>query len=423
MQTPLHRKVALILMLALSLTMIACKRKPEDVDKWRKAKGGIEKITGWVKDKEQPMPVRKRAIEVLVEDNYSIKLPPMLEKIKDKATREQLADATVPAIEKMWKAQDMPKISKKVKEEGGQIRVSDSKSIKAKDAAYYMYPYVSDAQRAKLEAILADWLSTDHELRNKLGRTTLGQVLPRAGKKGMDGMMVWFESAKKPGSIAAQIKQHGDDKTKKEFAKKVLVVANKRHPKIGPELATIILETKDPVILPYLKRALEDSATPAGVWDDAMTALLRDHKAKASLTLQGIIKKQQGLRRWVASTRMIEQRGKSGIIQGANAFPLELDTYSKQADTGFFKESVVYCNTVKSVLAEKKQGTPEDSTKKLLASSRWPAQVLGLRCAEVHKLASLKPQVEALQESKQAIPGWDKETSVGDLAKEIAGKL
>ena len=430
----LRRLILLCTLIALSASLMACERKPSDVDKWRKAKGGIEKISGWVKDKEQPMPLRERAMVVLVEDDHSIKLPGLLNKVKDEPTRQILADATVPTIVAMWEKQDMPKMTAELKEKGGQVNVAGSQSVRAKDAAYYVYPFVSEANKTKLQDIFAAWLSEDQELRKGMGRTTLAQLLPYAGPKGMESMMDYFEKSKEPGVVAVQIKQHADEKTKKAFNARVAKLANAKHPEVGEQLMTLVLNTDDPVIVPYLKRAIEDDASSGALVDDAMTNLLRIEGPKASLFLQGLIDKKTGLKRWVAVTRMIELRGKDGVLQGANALPLEVDTYAKTADTGFFKESDIYCNFVKSEYAERVKKAKSDKdkkayasytpeVKKLLTSSRWPAQALGLRCAAKHKLAELKPEVQALSSSKQVIPGWDKEMTVGELAKDVAKEL
>lgn len=413
-----------VVLLLLSLSLSACERKPEDLEKWRNAKGGTEKMMQWAKSKKEPMPVRKRAVEILLEQNESIKLPPLLDDIKDEKTRQELAGACVPIIEKLWEAQDFPKLDEKLKTEGGQIKVSDSKAVRAKDAAYYLHPYVNEADRAKLEKILTEWLKEDHILRDQLGRTTLGQILPRAGKSGFAGMMVWFETADNPGQVAREIRRHADENTKKEFAKKVFEVADKKHPEISDELSTVILETEDEIIIPYLERAIMDEKSPAVLVDDATDALVRLSGPKASIFFTKLIAEQQGLRRWVAVTRMIELRGKDGVIQGANALPLETDKYVQGVEGGFGKESSIFCNFVKSSYEEKKLGEFEPEIKKLLTSSRWPAQALGLRCVEKHKLTGLKAEVEALSTSTQAIPGWAAEPkTVGDVAKEIAATL
>lgn len=430
----IQRLLLLCTLITLCGSLSACERKPSDVDKWRKAKGGMEKITGWVKDSKQPMPLRERAMVVLVEDDQSIKLPGLLNKIKDESTRQTLADATVPTIMGMWEKQDMPKMTAELKEKGGQVNVKGSQSVRAKDAAYYLYPFISEANKAKFQGVFAAWLGEDQELRKSMGRTTLAQLLPYAGAKGMESMMDYFDKSKDPGVVAVQIKQHADEKTKKAFNARIAKLADAKHPALGEQLMTLVLNTDDPVIVPYLKRAIEDDASSGALVDDAMTNLLRIEGPKASLFLQSLIDKKSGLKRWVAVTRMIELRGKDGVLQGANALPLELTTYNTSAAEGFYKESDIYCNFVKSEYAERVKKAKSDKKKKayasytpeikkLLTSSRWPAQTLGLRCVSKHKLTALKPEVEALSDSKQVVPGWDKEMTVGALAKDVASAL
>jgi hypothetical protein len=446
-----HATRLLIALATSSLLLGACERKPEDLEQWRNAKGGMDKMVEWAKSGEESQAVRERAVQILMEERQAIMLQQLFSDMKEGPEREQLAAVTVPIIESLWAANDLPVIDREAaKASGGAAKVEGGeKAIAAVEAAYYMHPFVPAADKPKLSKIMASWMSADQEVRNQLLDVTLGQMLPLAGPEGMDGMMAWFKSEKKPGQIARIIRDHADDKTKSAFAKVVAEVAMERHPEIDTELSTVILETDDEAIVPYLKRALKDPESPDIIVSDAFDGLARIQGARATPYFAQAVGDMRGMRRWVAATQLISLRGEAGIKQVPTALPLEVEKYDAEGDERLEKNSTYYCNLAKSELAlnlaEKKD--PEIKKKNLdartkaieensaaaakafepivagmLESPRWTSQALGLRCAQVHKLSSLAPKVSALTKSKQVLPGWG-ETTVGEFAEKVAGEL
>lgn len=418
----------LVAVLVLASFSMGCERKPEDLEKWRNAEGGMEKMIGWAKSSKEPMPVRVRAVQILIEQDKSGDLQQLFDKMKDEGVRTQLVDGAVPTIEAMWKKNDYPKMDKETQEKGGQIKVGESESVKAKDAAYYLQPYAKGESKAKLEAILGEWLTASHEtefqLRDQLGRTTLGQILPRAGDKGFAGMMSWFREAKKPGNIARKIREHADDETKEKFAKVVAERAEKDHPELSDEMRVVVLETESDVILPYLEKAIKDPNSPPALADDAMDAYVRIQGPKATGFLSKLVTEDKGLMRSVAFTRLIELRGTAGVLQAINAMPLEVEGYATEGKYTLDAETKYYCNIIKTELAKKDVKDPKPTIERMIGFNRWPAQLVAARCIEFNKWSDLKPKVEALAESEQVVPGWgEEETTLGDIAEEIAGKL
>ena len=156
LRAKLVRVVALVMLLASMSFALGCERSVEDVEKWRNAKGGMDKMVTWAKSSEKPMPVRKRALRVLIEQDEILKLQPLFDGMKDSPEKEALVSEAVVVIDEMWKKQDFPKMSDELKEKGGQVKVSgDSKAVIAKDAAYYMQPFAKGEDQKKLETILA----------------------------------------------------------------------------------------------------------------------------------------------------------------------------------------------------------------------------------------------------------------------------
>ena len=144
--------------LVAALLVLGCERKPEDLEQWRNAEGGMEKMVQWAKSSEEPMPVRKRAVEILMEQGNSGEVRDMLDGMKKEGPeREQLVAAAIGVLEKQWAAKDYPTLDESTAKQGGAVKVGDSKSVMAKDAAYYLHPYAkgedSGAARGDLDRV------------------------------------------------------------------------------------------------------------------------------------------------------------------------------------------------------------------------------------------------------------------------------
>jgi hypothetical protein len=428
-----------VVLLVFGLLSAGCQRSPEDLEKWRNAKGGMEKMEGWALSKEETPEVRKRAVVILIEQGHIDRLPELFKKLGADPIAPELMKVAVAEIDKMWATQDFPKLDDKLKEKGGQIAVGDSKAIKAKDAAYYLQPYATGEDKAKLEKILTDWVSADHELRNQLGKTTLVQVLPRADKGAVPGFLKWLETALKPASIARQIRESKDNEPAaqaelvKQLDLKILEVANAKKADLlsGGEVVASVAELRIAVtevapdtqgLVPLLEEIILSETAPGDYIDLAMDVLVKAQKEKSTAFFNKLVSSSKGLKRWVAVTRLIEVRGRPGVLQAVNALPLEPAAY----EAGELEENTSYfCNFLKSEFeAQQIKDQVEPTVKQLLSAPRWPAQLLGIECAKMHKLSGLKADVEALAKSKQAVPGWgDGNVTIGARAKEVAAAL
>ncbi|MFB6375485.1 MAG: hypothetical protein ABEN55_20745, partial [Bradymonadaceae bacterium] len=160
-------RLAVLALATVFVAGLGCERSPDDVERWRDAKGGMEKMQEWATSSSEPMPVRVRAVQVIIEENAPTILEPTFKKISDKNARQKLVSGGVETIQKMWDKQDMPTMDETTK--SGKVKIKKSKSVQAKDAAYYLQPFAKGKTKAKLESILAEWLSEDWKLRNKLG--------------------------------------------------------------------------------------------------------------------------------------------------------------------------------------------------------------------------------------------------------------
>ena len=411
----------------LACFALACERTPESLEDWRNAEGGYEKLAEWATSSEEPEAVRIRAVQILIEENQADMLVPLMEKVESDEMRAKLVQGAVPTIEKMWAKADWPKIDPN-DAKGGMVKVEGKlESVVAKDAAYFLQPFAQGESKEKLENILATWMSQDQDVRNQLGSTTLAQVAPRAGKKGVEMMLKWLETTKQPAVVVDKIvAANTEDKNEEVTAALAAAVAKRaeaEHPKLSEQTRLALLKLTHENLAPYLERAINDPESPADLIDAAMEVYARSMGDRATPFFAKLVAEKDGLLRWVAATRLIETRGKSGVLVAAKALPLETESYSKPKDDSFKTESEIFCNFVDTELKEQGLETAEDVVKNLIESERWPARVLGIRCAGVTKEKSAVPMLEALKKDKTQIPGWGGKKTVAELAKETAAEL
>lgn len=418
------KHIGLVVMsLLLVATSFGCERKPEDLEQWRTAKGGMEKMQEWATSKEEPRPVRIRAVEILVEEGEANALKPTLDAVEDKKLRAEMVDHAVPIVEKQWQKQDMPKLSDDVKEQGGAVKAGASDSVKAKDAAYFLVPYAEGDNKKKLQGILAEWMSTDWQLRNQLGSTTLGQIAPEAGKPGAKALVAWLEKAVQPHVVAAMIKKEADDETKAKAAEVLRKRAEEKHPELGPSLEQAILSFGHKGLTPYLKKAITDPNSPNELIDGAMDAMVRNEGERAAPFFTDLVKNRSGLLRWVSATRLVEVLGKPAFTYVAKGLPVEMDSYPGVEETGLKENTQYFCKMYHGEMKDNDVSTVDGQLTRGLSSSRWPARVLALQCARTFKAADLKDKIAELKDDNQKIPGWGEETSIGDLANSVLEEL
>lgn len=404
--------------------VLGCERKPEDLEVWRNAEGGYQKMAEWAQSPEESDAVRVRAVQILVEEHQPNMLQPLLDSVSDEGMKQKLVDASLPTVQSMWAKEDWPKI-----EEGaeGLVRVEGrSESVGAKDAAYFLQPHATGATKAALEEILAQWMSQDQDVRDQLGVTTIGQVAPRAGAKGVEMMLAWLETTSNPAVVVDKIMSgataDGNDQIQAALADAIRKRAEAEHPKLAPQTEVAMLKMNHENIVPYLEKAIQDPDSPVKLIDAAMDVYTRIMKERAGPLFAKLVSEKTGLLRWVSATRLIEVRGKAGALAAANALPLEADTYDEPEDDAFKKESEIFCNFVNSELRSQ-DVDPTDVAKQFLASSRWPVQVLGVQCAKTTGANALKADLEAMAKDKTSLPGWGEKKTLGQLASEIAADL
>jgi len=412
----------ILLTILVALVAFGCSRTPEDLEVWRNAEGGYEKITAWAQSSSEPMPVRVRAVQILLEEKQLQTLQPLMGSVSDPAAKKALIDGAMVTIEKMWATQDQPKMSKDVKEKGGQIAVGESEAVLAKDAAFYLHPHAEGAVKERIEAILAEWISEDQDLRTQLGGTTVGQLLPYAGPNGIKSMLSWLEETTRPATVQDSIYQHTDDeKIKGELAKVLVRRAEAAHPDVTGELEIALLKNGHAGVVSYLEKAIKDPNVPAKVKDGYMDAIVRNMGDRSTGIFSDLVGSQEGLLRWVSAQRLIEIRGKAGILLAANALPLDSKAY---ANEDLEKETEIFCNFVSTEMKELNVTTISDVLARGLESDRWPTRLVSIRCAQISGATDLKSTIAGMSKDRTAIAPWGGgKTTLGMIASESAAAL
>ena len=418
------KKLGALLIAACIAAAFGCERKPEDLEVWRTSEGGYEKMSEWARSAEEPAAVRVRAVQILIEEHQPNEVGVILEELGDEALRKQMVDAARPTVQAMWDKKDWPVI-----EDGasGLVKVEGrSESVGAKDAAYFLQPHADGESKAAYEAILAQWMSQDQDVRDQLGNTTLAQIAPRAGAQAVPMMLKWLEVTKSPSVVVDKITQATADDPNEEITAALATAIAKRceaeHPELSPQTEVAMLKVQHKNLVPYLERAIMDDKSPTKLLDAVMDSYTRIMKDRAAPLFSKLVAEKSGLLRWVSATRLIEIRGKAGALAAAQALPLEADTYSEPEDDSFEKESEIFCNFVNSELkSQDVDAVP--LVKQFLGSNRWPVRVLGVRCAKTTDAKALKDDLLAMKKDKTYLPGWGDKTTLGELAVKTAGEL
>jgi hypothetical protein len=418
---------------ALAVGLVAglgCERTPEDVEKWRNAKQGMEKMQEWASNPNEPMPVRIRALEVLIEEHSPTNLEPTLEDIDGEA-RQKLVTAGAERVKKMWEAQELPTIDEETDKKGGKVQVKqDAKPIKAKDAAYYLIPAAKGNNKKTLQGILDEWLSTDWELRDQLGKTDLTQLLARASQEGAKHLLEWLKKTDDPSRVASMLRENTNG-LEDQMAKILRKRAEETHPDVSPSLLSAIVNSESDEIVPYLKMATRDSKSSPKLIDQAMEAIKDIQGPRSVNFFTALISEDKGKLRWAAVNDLIAIRGKGGILSAATALPLEKDTYAYPDADSFKTDAEWFANFVVGEMKDADVSTISSTLVRALESERWPVQVLGLTTARAAHQKDLlgegtdevRKTVQKLTSSRTDVPGWGESKRVGEIAHTTADIL
>ncbi|RDV36612.1 hypothetical protein DV096_17865 [Bradymonadaceae bacterium TMQ3] len=420
--TPLRRALAILLVAALLLPT-GCQRTPEDLEVWRTAKGGTEQLATWAESEEEPLEVRVRAVQILIEEGEHARIPRTLDRVEDEAARQAMADGAIPTIETMWAANDIPELTDEMKEQGAELVIGDSKATRAKDAAYMLYPYLSEGAQQKAQAILKSWLEKDLELRDQLGDATVAQIVPLAGEGAVELVAPWLKETFQPGRIAASMREFIPEEKQGPIDAALAERAREEHPDLKRDLPQAIFNANTAEAAPYFEFAIFDENTSTEHIQAAMEALARVKGKDATNTFQKIITERPGLMRWVAANYIIDTQKRESLPLIASALPTTTEGWDIPREDSFEAATSQVCNLYKGTMEREKVTDFQPVIQELLAMESWPARTLGVVCAGVTNATSLQADVDALSRDRQRLPGWSSRTTLGQLAGQTSSAL
>ncbi len=409
----------IILLVAFFCLGLGCDRSPEDLEDWRNAQGGMAQLSQWAQDEGEPMDVRIRAVQIIVEEGADTILPRTLDGINEQE-RQQILVATMPTIEAMWQEQDFPELTDEMREEGAQIPIEDFVAVRAIDAIYRLMPYLKGEEKEKGQQILRDWMSEDQELRTQLADASIPLLLPLAGDGAAELLSEWIVETYDPRELAASLRRHApDEEAHRVIDAAIAERAKKKHPELTSELEHAVVEAQSDGIAPYLEQLLLDDAVRDELFQAALNTSVEALGEEASPILSQVIKQRPGNHRWAAATNLIDARGVAGLLDIANALPDDSDAYTDGDDDELRNRATYICNYVNTNIERGDIEEDLDVLSELIGAERWINQVIGLQCAARTEARQLSDDIQALSDASTSIPAWGQRVTVGQFAAHV----
>jgi hypothetical protein len=214
-------------LVALASALAGCKVTSEDVRSWKGTVKGPRKIVAVLKAERYPLELRTEAALALIEmerrdvDGVA-QLQQAVQAVKSRSPEEsqRLVDGMIPRLRELMTGADN---AQEHEESAGPSDLS----TRAKDAAYLLIPFTSEAQRAGLIDAVVGWYVVDFNRRALSGNYSAEQVVRSLGARAAS-ILVDALSAQMPQQalvkIAQMIGQQGDDATKTRAAERLVAI-------------------------------------------------------------------------------------------------------------------------------------------------------------------------------------------------------
>lgn len=222
------RRTSSLLALVGALAVLAgCKVTSEDVQYWKGTVKGPRKIVAVLQASRYPLELRTEAALALVEMerrdvNGVAQLQQAVQAIQAQNPDEsqQLVDGMIPRLRELMTGADNA-------QEHDTDQGPSELSIRAKDAAYLLIPFCSDAHRGDLIDAVVGWYVVDFGQRALSGNYSAEQVVGSLGARAAS-ILVDALSAQRAKEatvkIAQMIGQQGDDATKARAAERLVAI-------------------------------------------------------------------------------------------------------------------------------------------------------------------------------------------------------
>lgn len=422
MNTGTHRlfNAARITIVAALITCMAvatgCDRSPEDLEDFRDTQGGQQQIAQWVQDEGEPMEVRKRGMQILVEDGQFHKLADVLDGIEDDDQRAEITSAALPVAEQMWEEQDFPEITDELLEQGGSITPDGLNAIHAVNALYHLTPHMDEDARETAQQILRDWISDDQVVRTQWAQYRIPLIVPVAGVGAMEEVTNWILEASDVHSIVSSLRNHAPESEYYTLDKAVAERAKEEHPDVSEEVIAAIRDAESDGIVPYLEVAVTDEQSSGTLFQVSIDTLFDVAPEEARDIGLKVVEETSGTFRWVAIQNLVDTHGLAIVPDIADALPEDAELYD---DDELRERPHRNCIRIAEAIADGDYDDDPELVSQLLASDHWPAQVFGLRCAQELEHVAFRDTVSELRENSTAIAGHRDGQTIGELAGEV----
>ncbi len=375
---------------AFALSLGACDSTvtESDLQKWTNNEVGFEKVTTVIQDPKQPMPIRVRALEVVIEKGHEIRVRGMIDPIADEADRLAVARQLVDHLMK-------------------HVQTRSPSQLQAKDAAMTLMRFLPPEQLDALRKVVAEWAFSDitwetppADIKQKLeSRISAGQIAD-LGAYGYESAAILLAN----GFVADQMVRYLSA-AKTPEAGALFIKAMRRYlPAYGPNpfYLDTLRKTEDPaaavmLLELYLNKGLEQEARDACFATAIMmleSAKIKDDAAAKKLVvdeLMKVAKDGDAEDLWLVSANVLGLTGTSRLAEFlANVDP---ELKYREADEDAAKSTLDLCFDLEAM---QKPAEIEPVLRRQLASGNPVQKAIALLCAKTMRLEGLRPELTAL---------------------------
>jgi len=393
----------------LAIALVACGGAPEEADlqKWAGSEAGFQRLAVVVRDKEQPLETRVRALEVVVEKQQELRVRGMVELITDMADRQTVARTLVDKLAK-------------------QVESRAPSQLAAKDTILMLARYLAPEQLDRVQKVIAAWAFSDitwetpsEELKTKLeSRISAGQIAD-LGPYGLESAAILLAN----GFIAEQMVRYLSGSPSPD-AKPLLLKAFRRFfpafLNVNPFYLDSIRKTQDPAGAQLLFQLYQDTKLDQKSRDAAFTvgAMMLDQP-----TIKGQLEASKPIvdelvkigstplieDRWLAAANILTITGGAGLGQVLDLFKDD-KTYTEPAANGNSILDLCF-----ELYKEAKPSASQPAIEKALASGNRIQKSIAILCSKTLVMADMKP---ALAPIAATLSGKG-DTSLADFLGEV----
>jgi len=409
--------VLVILLVSLTLTALAasCSRSPEDLEIWRpsKASNGLEKLTEWIASPSEPINVRVRACEILIEEDYAYAVGSALAKASPE-DQKVVVNGVAPRVLEWYNTQDATVEN---------FESGKSKQVLGKEGAFQLLRFADGTEfKEPLETALVDWLSKDFFVRDQMGAAKLNQIAEAVGPKAADPLLVALaDKENNQKFIADMLRKIDDPAVARQRAETLGKMVESQLPKLDQDLEVALLEEDNKAIVPVLVKIVDDDNADGTLRTNAHLMIGKLDERGALPIYLNWVKKGPNLLRWISVQGIGELHGKPGVTAILRALPDKADYDADDKDKGLSTDAGRFC-----MVEVVEMKTPlEDVFVATLKDGSTAARAVALRCLQEKSVgtAAARPAVEALVKDKTEVPAWEDIQTLGELATQTLDKL